>query len=76
MTGNPEEMTILEIADKIKVLTKSKSKIVFQDMPVDDPKVRRPDITKAIKLLGWKPVVGLEQGLAQTIGWFKKIIKD
>lgn len=70
--GNPEEMTILEFAKLIKKLTKSNSKINFKPLPVDDPRVRQPDITKANKLLKWKPKVSLEDGLINTIQWFKK----
>jgi dTDP-glucose 4,6-dehydratase len=68
--GNPDEMSVMEFAEKIIEITGSKSKIVFEDLPVNDPKVRRPDITKAKKELGWEPVVGLDEGLKRTIGWF------
>jgi len=70
--GNPQEMTILEFAHKIIELTKSKSKIVYKPLPKDDPKVRRPDISKAKKLLAWEPKVSLEEGLRKTIEWFRK----
>jgi len=70
--GNPEEHTILEFAEKIKEITKSKSSIVFEDLPLDDPKVRCPDINKAKKKLKWEPKVGLKEGLQNTIEWFKK----
>lgn len=70
--GNPEEHTILEFAELIKELTKSKSKIVFQPLPIDDPHVRCPDITKAKKLLGWEPKISMEEGIKKTIEWFKK----
>jgi dTDP-glucose 4,6-dehydratase len=69
--GNPNELTIREFAERIIRLTGSASKLTFQPLPVDDPKQRRPDITRAGKLLGWKPVVDLETGLKQTIEWFK-----
>ena len=69
--GNPAEMNILEFAEKIKEITGSKSEIVFKELPINDPKVRRPDITKARKELGWEPKVGLEEGLTKTIQWFK-----
>ncbi len=69
--GNPAEMSILDFAKKIKNITKSKSKIVFKPLPVDDPKVRQPDISKAKKYLKWKPVVSLDEGLQKTIEWFK-----
>ena len=70
--GNPDEWTIVELAKKIIELTKSKSKIVYKDLPKDDPKVRQPDITKAIKLLKWKTKIKLEEGLKETIEWFTK----
>ena len=69
--GNPIETTILEFAERIKALTKSKSEIVFRPLPVDDPKVRQPDITRARTLLGWEPKVSLEQGLEKTIEYFR-----
>ncbi|HXJ33690.1 MAG TPA: UDP-glucuronic acid decarboxylase family protein [Candidatus Eisenbacteria bacterium] len=69
--GNPTETTILQFAEKIRALTGSKSEIVFRPLPVDDPKVRNPDITRARKLLGWEPKVGLEDGLRKTIEYFK-----
>lgn len=69
--GNPEEHTILEFAEIILKITESRSKIVFKELPVDDPKQRRPDITKAKKLLNWEPRVSLEAGLKETIKYFK-----
>jgi dTDP-glucose 4,6-dehydratase len=69
--GNPNELTIREFAERIVRLIGSGSKIVYEPLPVDDPKQRRPDITRAIQRLGWKPVVDLETGLKQTIEWFK-----
>jgi dTDP-glucose 4,6-dehydratase len=69
--GNPTEVTILEFAQRIKELTGSRSEIVFRPLPVDDPKVRQPDITRARTLLGWEPRVSLEEGLRQTIAYFK-----
>jgi dTDP-glucose 4,6-dehydratase len=69
--GNPHEMTVLEIARKVIELTGSSSDIVFEKLPEDDPKVRRPDITLAGKLLGWSPRIGLEEGLRRTIAHFK-----
>ncbi len=68
--GNPQEMSILDFAHKIIELTKSKSKVVYKPLPKDDPKVRRPDISKAKKLLNWRPKVSLEEGLKRTIAWF------
>jgi dTDP-glucose 4,6-dehydratase len=70
--GNPDEYTILELAKKIIKLTKSRSEIVFKELPQDDPKVRRPDIAKANELLNWQPRVSLEKGLKNTIGFFKE----
>ncbi|HZO90760.1 MAG TPA: UDP-glucuronic acid decarboxylase family protein [Chthonomonadaceae bacterium] len=73
--GNPTERTILEFAQEIKRLTNSKSEIVFQPLPTaDDPKQRRPDITKARTRLGWEPKVPLEEGLKKTIEYFKQRI--
>lgn len=73
--GNPEEHTILEFANIIINIMGSSSKIVFKELPVDDPKQRRPDITKAHKLLGWEPKVSLESGLKKTIEYFRNISK-
>jgi dTDP-glucose 4,6-dehydratase len=70
--GNPHEMTIEEIARVIIRMTQSSSKLVYRPLPTDDPKVRQPDITKARTLLGWEPKVNLEQGLTQTIAYFRK----
>ena len=69
--GNPCEMTILEFAERIRELTGSRPEIVFQPLPEDDPKQRRPDIGKARALLGWEPRVTLETGLAQTVEYFR-----
>jgi dTDP-glucose 4,6-dehydratase len=69
--GNPREMTIEEIAVTIKRLTGSSSPIGYRPLPVDDPKVRRPDITKARTVLGWEPKVDLEEGLSKTIEYFR-----
>jgi dTDP-glucose 4,6-dehydratase len=73
--GNPAEMSVLEFAEKIIGVTGCKSEIVYKDLPVNDPKVRRPDISKAKKELGWEPKVGLEEGLKKTIGWVKENCK-
>lgn len=72
--GNPEERTILEVAELILRLCKSRSKIVFLPAPKDDPVRRRPDITLAKKILGWEPKVPLEEGLKITIDYFKSIL--
>ena len=70
--GNPAEMTIEELAETIRRKTGSKSPIVFDPLPVDDPKVRQPDISLARKLLGWSPRVSLDEGLTTTIAYFRK----
>ncbi|MBU1075862.1 MAG: SDR family oxidoreductase [Spirochaetes bacterium] len=72
--GNPFEMSILEFAKKIKEMTSSKSRIIFKDLPLDDPKIRKPDISLAKKKLNWKPVVSFETGLTRTIDWFRNSI--
>jgi dTDP-glucose 4,6-dehydratase len=69
--GNPQEMTIEQIARMIIKLTGSKSKLVYRPLPEDDPKVRQPDITRARTLLGWEPKVGLEEGLTRTLEYFR-----
>jgi len=69
--GNPEEYTILDFAKKIIKLTNSRSRIVFKELPVDDPKQRKPDISKAKKLLDWEPKVSVDEGLKETIEWFR-----
>lgn len=70
--GNPAEMTIEELAETIRRKTGSKSVIVFEPLPVDDPKVRQPDISLARKLLGWSPRVSLDEGLTTTIAYFRQ----
>mgnify|MGYP001334361960 FL=1 len=70
--GNPKEMTINELSETILKLTNSKSKIVYKELPNDDPKQRKPDITKAKENLNWEPKVDLESGLTLTIDWIKK----
>ena len=70
--GNPNEMSITELSSVILRLTDSKSKLVYEDLPNDDPKQRRPDITKAKEHLNWEPKVDLEEGLTMTIDWIKK----
>jgi nucleoside-diphosphate-sugar epimerase len=68
--GNAQEKTILELAKKIKELTKCKSSLAFHPLPKDDPKRRCPDTSKLEKLVGWKPEVSFEKGLKRTIAWF------
>jgi dTDP-glucose 4,6-dehydratase len=69
--GNPQEMTILELAEKIKLLCKSKSSIIYYELPIDDPLVRKPDITKAKTILKWEPKIYFDEGIKKTIEWFK-----
>lgn len=71
--GNPNEMTLLDLAKKIIQLTGSDSDIEYKPLPVNDPKVRRPDIAKAQRELAWKPKIELREGLTSTIGWFKQL---
>jgi len=70
--GNPEEITMLNLAKEIIAISGSKSKIVFQDLPQDDPKIRQPDITKAKELLGWSPKISREEGLRSTMEYFRE----
>lgn len=72
--GNPKEMTILQFAEIVRKIAESKSRLVFHPLPVDDPKVRQPDIQKAQKLLDWIPQCSLEEGLTETLKWMKKKI--
>jgi UDP-glucuronate decarboxylase len=72
--GNPEEFSILELAETIIRITGSKSKISFNPLPQDDPTQRKPDITLAGNMLGWEPKVGLEEGLEKTIAYFRKVL--
>lgn len=71
--GNPDERSILDIAKLIKELTNSKSEIIFEDLPEDDPKARKPDITHAKEILKWEPKIKTEDGLKKTIEYFKNI---
>ncbi len=70
--GNPREMTLLELAKRVLQLSGSRSELVYRALPVDDPKVRQPDISRARRLLGWEPAVPLEEGLARTIEWYQQ----
>ncbi|MCA9772156.1 MAG: SDR family oxidoreductase [Myxococcales bacterium] len=74
--GNPRETSILEFTTLIARLTGGTGKIVFKDLPKDDPKVRKPDITRATELLDWAPEVVLEDGLTRTIDYFRQVLKD
>jgi dTDP-glucose 4,6-dehydratase len=69
--GNPQELTILDLAKKVIAMTGSKSKIVERPLPEDDPKIRQPEITRARTLLGWEPKVSLDEGLVPTIAYFR-----
>ena len=73
--GNPHEVSIKDIAEIIVRLVNSKSKLVLRPLPVDDPKQRQPDITRARTLLGWEPKVGLEEGLKKTVGYFREKVE-
>ncbi|MFF4255274.1 UDP-glucuronic acid decarboxylase family protein [Streptomyces sp. NPDC001663] len=68
--GNPEELTVLELADRVLNLTRSQAEVQFHPLPVDDPTRRRPVITRASERLGWRPDVGIEDGLRRTVEWF------
>ena len=72
--GNPHEVTMIELAETIIRLAGSKSAIEHRKLPVDDPKQRQPDITRARKVLGWEPTVGLEDGLRQTLEYFRTVV--
>jgi dTDP-glucose 4,6-dehydratase len=73
--GNPTEFTILECAHLVLKVTGSKSPITYQPLPQDDPKQRRPDITRARQLLGWEPKINLEQGLKLSMDYFRQAIE-
>jgi UDP-glucuronate decarboxylase len=74
--GNPNEFTIRELAEKVIALTQSKSKLIFKALPEDDPRQRQPDISLAKQKLGWQPKVQLEEGLVQTIAYFRKLLLE
>jgi UDP-glucuronate decarboxylase len=75
-TGNPNEFTIKQLAEKVlKAVPDSKSKVIYRDLPADDPKQRQPDITLAKKYLGWEPKVDLSTGLIETISYFRDLLK-
>ena len=71
--GNPKEISILALAEKIMELTNSSARIIFQPLPEDDPQKRRPDIAVAKQKLKWEPLVPLEEGLRKTIAYFRKL---
>jgi dTDP-glucose 4,6-dehydratase len=74
--GNPAEMTLLEMAQLVIELTESRSEVVFEALPVDDPKVRQPDITRARDLLGWEPEIELREGLQRTIDDMMRVLRE
>ena len=74
--GNTNEFTILELAEKIIKHTGSKSKIIFNDLPIDDPLQRKPDIKKAVNELKWKATIELDDGVAKTIKYFQEIFNQ
>jgi dTDP-glucose 4,6-dehydratase len=74
--GNPAERTVLDFAKKIIEITGCKSEIKFEELPINDPKVRRPDITLAKKELGWEPKIDINEGITRTVKWFKENYKD
>jgi UDP-glucuronate decarboxylase len=73
--GNPEEVTILGLAEKIIKMTQSRSEIIFKPLPADDPRQRNPDVTLAKEKLEWSPKTSLEDGLARTIVYFDNLLK-
>lgn len=73
--GNPQEMSILELAHMVNEMTGNKAGVAYEPLPQDDPRVRQPDITRAKELLGWEPKIELEEGLRTTIAWFKGRLK-
>ena len=74
--GNPREMTIKQFAEEIIRITGAKSAIEFKPLPIDDPKVRQPDISRAKEVLGWEPRIEFEQGIKETIDYFKNSLKS
>ena len=75
-TGNPNEFTIKQLADLVIGMVNSGSKVVYHDLPVDDPRQRKPDITLAREVLGWEPTIQLREGLAKTISYFQNLLAD
>jgi dTDP-glucose 4,6-dehydratase len=74
--GNPNEITLKDFAEEVLKLTGSSVKIIYKDLPVDDPKQRKPDITMAKQLLGWEPKVDRAEGLKKTYDYFKSLPKE
>ena len=73
--GNPHEITVRELAERVLALTGSRSRIVYRPLPQDDPMQRCPDITRARDLLGWTPTIALDNGLARTVAYFEKLLQ-
>ena len=73
--GNPNEVTILEFAKEIVELSRSQSRIEFKPLPQDDPRLRRPDISRAIKILGWQPKIERREGMRRTLEFFREKVK-
>lgn len=69
--GNPQEMKVIDLASRIREMTSSGSEFIYEPLPQDDPLQRKPDISKAVSMLGWSPEVGLDEGLADVIAWFR-----
>ncbi|MDP2909332.1 MAG: SDR family oxidoreductase [Nanoarchaeota archaeon] len=74
--GNPHEFTVLELANKVKQLTKSESEIIFKPLPEDDPVKRKPDISLAKKMISWEPKISVDEGLKTTVEYFRKLLKN
>ncbi len=74
--GNPEEITVLQLAKEIIALTESKSKIVYKPLPIDDPRIRQPDISKAKRILCWEPKISRDEGLRKTLNYFKDVLSN
>ena len=75
-TGNPHEFTIKQLADLVVEMVNSPSKVVYRDLPVDDPRQRKPDITLAREKLGWEPTIQLREGLTKTIAYFDRLLRS
>ena len=72
--GNPGELTMIELAEKVKEITGSRSELIYKPLPFDDPKQRQPNIAMARKILDWEPKVNIEQGLIKTIQYFESLL--
>ncbi len=72
--GNPHEISMIQLASKVLDLADSKSEIIFNDLPIDDPKQRRPDVSLAEEMIGWRPKVDIEEGLKHSIEYFRSVI--